>query len=104
MSYNLVPRAYRKMASGLLFATLFFLPCLASCAFPWPDNVTQHKGYIEVCEKVQCTKMALQSTEALPIILRHLPIICTRFILDKRMHARVSGSYQIHSTSWQCPK
>ena len=40
------------MASSLLFATLLFLPCLASCAFPWPDNVTQHKGYIEVASTV----------------------------------------------------
>ncbi|XP_064395580.1 serine carboxypeptidase S10 family member 1-like [Halichondria panicea] len=36
------------MASSLLLATLLLLPCLSSCAFPWPDNVTQHKGYIEV--------------------------------------------------------
>ncbi|CAI8028703.1 Serine carboxypeptidase S10 family member 1 [Geodia barretti] len=27
---------------------LVLLPALALCSYPWPDNVTQHKGYIEV--------------------------------------------------------
>ena len=31
--------------------SLLLLPCLVSCSYSWPDNVTQHKGYIEVREK-----------------------------------------------------
>ena len=33
----------------LLFAAaLLAIPSLTLCAYPWPDNVTQYKGYIEV--------------------------------------------------------
>ena len=32
----------------LLLGSLLLLPGLVSCSYPWPDNVTQHKGYIEV--------------------------------------------------------
>ena len=27
---------------------LVLLPAVVLCSYPWPDNVTQHKGYIEV--------------------------------------------------------
>lgn len=39
------------MASSSLFLILgsvLLLPSVVLCSFPWPDNVTQHKGYIEV--------------------------------------------------------
>jgi len=32
----------------LLFAAALALPSLVQCEYPWPDKVTQHKGYIEV--------------------------------------------------------
>ena len=32
----------------LLLASLLFFPSLVICDYPWPDNVTQHKGYIQV--------------------------------------------------------
>lgn len=38
----------QKMARLLLLAALLAFPYLAHCAYPWPDNVTQEKGYIEV--------------------------------------------------------
>ena len=33
---------------GLLLSVAFVLPVLVVCDYPWPDKVTQHKGYIEV--------------------------------------------------------
>ena len=33
---------------GLLLIAAFVLPVLVVCDYPWPDKVTQHKGYIEV--------------------------------------------------------
>lgn len=37
------------MARWLLFAAvLLVIPALTLCAYPWPGNVTQHKGYIQV--------------------------------------------------------
>ena len=39
----------RKMTRiGLLLSAAFVLPVLVLCDYPWPDKVTQHKGYIEV--------------------------------------------------------
>jgi len=35
----------------LLFAAALALPSLVQCEYPWPDKVTQHKGYIEVLLK-----------------------------------------------------
>lgn len=33
---------------SLFLTAVILLPALALCSYPWPDNVTQHKGYIEV--------------------------------------------------------
>jgi len=33
----------------------FALPGLVQCEYPWPDKVTQHKGYIEVFNSNACT-------------------------------------------------
>ena len=39
----------RKMTRvGLLLSAAFVLPVLVLSDYPWPDKVTQHKGYIEV--------------------------------------------------------
>ena len=35
----------------MLFVAAFALPSLVQCEYPWPDKVTQHKGYIEVLLK-----------------------------------------------------
>ena len=39
-------------ACVLLLASLVVLPGLVVCNYPWPDNVTQYKGYIQVSDSV----------------------------------------------------
>ena len=41
-------QAMKMAGSILLVASLLVLPSLVVCDYPWPDNVTQHKGYIQV--------------------------------------------------------
>ena len=36
---------------ALFLAAVLLLPAVAVCSYPWPDNVTQHSGYIEVREQ-----------------------------------------------------
>ena len=38
----------------VVLTAALLLPSLALCGYPWPDNVTQHKGYIVV--RVYCTR------------------------------------------------
>lgn len=42
------PNAEKMTWVGLLLSVAFVLPVLVVCDYPWPDKVTQHKGYIEV--------------------------------------------------------
>ncbi len=66
------------MASSLLLATLLLLPCLASCAFPWPDNVTQHKGYIEVYCATGDSVFSVQSWLGCEALLLTMPTVLPR--------------------------
>lgn len=38
----------RMADSCLLLVSLLLLPSLVVCGYPWPDNATQYKGYIQV--------------------------------------------------------
>ena len=48
ISQNQMQRKMTTSRVGLLLSVAFVLPVLVVCDYPWPDKVTQHKGYIEV--------------------------------------------------------
>ena len=39
-----------KFVVASLLATISLYPSFVTCGVQWPDNSTQHKGYIEVCK------------------------------------------------------
>ena len=60
------------MARWLLFAAvLLVIPALALCAYPWPDNVTQHKGYIEVQVLMPLAACRLKILMRIYYVVRH---------------------------------